>query len=144
MDARTAAEKSIERDRDRLVTAPDLTPDMEAVGPLGLAAPPRGFELSPINMRRWQNFKANRRGYWSFWIFLVLFVITLFADFVANDKPLFIRYDGKNYFPGLRHLSGDGVRRRFRDRGGLSRSLCAEADHGEGRHHDLAADPLFL
>ena len=51
------------------------------------------------NVRRWQNFKANRRGYWSFWIFLVLFVVSLFAEFIANDKPLYLRYDGKSYFP---------------------------------------------
>ena len=47
-------------------------------------------------------------------------------------------------FSGLRHLSGDRFRRRFRDRRRLSRSLSAEADRREGRHHDLAADPLFL
>ena len=45
------------------------------------------------------NFKANRRVYWSLWLFLVLFLVTLFAEFIANDKPLFIHYDGKNYFP---------------------------------------------
>jgi microcin C transport system permease protein len=99
VDERTRAEIAVERDRDRGLPAPELTPDLEAVGPLGLAAPPRGFELSPINMRRWQKFKANRRGYWSLWIFLALFVITLFAEFIANDKPLFIRYEGKDYFP---------------------------------------------
>ena len=43
MDERTAAEKSIDRDRDRLVTAPELTPDMEAVGPLGLAGAATGI-----------------------------------------------------------------------------------------------------
>ncbi len=46
-----------------------------------------------------RNFKANRRGYWSLWIFLVLFIVSLFAEFIANDKPLFIHFDGKNYFP---------------------------------------------
>ena len=66
-----------------------------------------GFEFSPINKRRWQNFKANRRGYWSLWIFLVLFVLTLFAEFIANDKPLYVSYDGKFVFPGHLHLSGD-------------------------------------
>ena len=55
--------------------------------------------MSPLNRRRWQNFKANRRGYWSFWIFLVLFGVSLFAEFIANDKPFYIRYDGKSYFP---------------------------------------------
>ena len=42
---------------------------------------------SPLNRRRWQNFKANRRGYWSFWIFLVLFFVSLFAELIANDRP---------------------------------------------------------
>lgn len=62
--------------------------------------PPRGF-LSPINRRRWENFKANRRGYWSLWIFLVLFIVSLGAEFVANDKPFYIRHDGRSYFPVL-------------------------------------------
>jgi len=57
--------------------------------------------LSPINIQRWRNFKANRRGYWSLWIFLALFVVTLFAEFIANDRPLYLRYDGKSYFPVL-------------------------------------------
>jgi microcin C transport system permease protein len=56
---------------------------------------------SPINRRRWQNFKANRRGFWSLWIFLVLFVISLFAECIANDKPFMIEYGGHHYFPAL-------------------------------------------
>jgi microcin C transport system permease protein len=84
--------------RDPAAPLPALTADLEPAGPLGLA-PRIRFELSPINIRRWYNFKANRRGYWSLWFFLVLFVLTLFAEFIANDKPLFIHYDGKNYFP---------------------------------------------
>ena len=76
-------------------------PETTAVGPTGLVVPPKGrrIALSPINRRRWENFKTNRRGYWSFWIFLVLFILTLFAEFIANDRPLYVRYDGKNYFP---------------------------------------------
>jgi len=72
-----------------------------ALGPLGLGVPPEGHRvaLSPINLRRWRNFKANRRGYWSFWIFLVLFVVTLCAEFIANDRPLYISYNDKSYFP---------------------------------------------
>lgn len=60
-----------------------------------------GMRISPINRRRVDNFKANRRGYWSFWIFLALFVLTLFAEGIANDKPLLIRYDGSFYVPAL-------------------------------------------
>ncbi len=64
-------------------------------------APARRFTLSPINLRRWQNFKANRRGYWSLWIFLALFITSLFAEFIANDKPYYISFEGKSYFPVL-------------------------------------------
>ena len=55
--------------------------------------------LSPINQRRWNQFRANRRGWWSAWIFMVLFVVSLGAEFVANDKPLVVHYDGGWYFP---------------------------------------------
>ncbi|EIM73819.1 binding-protein-dependent transport system inner membrane protein [Nitratireductor aquibiodomus RA22] len=57
--------------------------------------------LSPINRRRWQNFCANRRGYWSLWIFLILFVLSLFAEFLANDKPILAYYKEEVLFPVL-------------------------------------------
>jgi microcin C transport system permease protein len=86
-------------------------PEIIAPGPDGAKAPAaatlvrtagRGrFALSPLNRRRWQNFKANRRGYWSLWIFLVLFVTSLFAEFIANDKPYYISFEGKSYFPAI-------------------------------------------
>ncbi|MGX9390019.1 ABC transporter permease [Nitrobacteraceae bacterium UC4446_H13] len=71
--------------------------------PLGEAVPPsrHRLALSPINRRRWQNFKANRRGYWSLWIFSVLFVLSLFAEVIANDRPFFIEYDGHWYWPAF-------------------------------------------
>ncbi|MEJ2117179.1 MAG: ABC transporter permease, partial [Alphaproteobacteria bacterium] len=59
----------------------------------------RRFQLSPINQRRWNNFKANKRGYYSLWIFLVLFTVSLFAEFIANDQPLLVQYDGGYYSP---------------------------------------------
>src|SRR3990170_2567874 len=61
----------------------------------------RRRRISPLNERRWQIFKAHRRGYWSLRIFLVLFVLSLFAEFIANDKPLVLSYDGGLYFPVL-------------------------------------------
>ena len=77
----------------------------EAIAPPSpLAGEGRGvrrFALSPINRRRWQNFKANRRGYWSLWIFLALFIASLCAEFIANDKPYYISFEGKSYFPAL-------------------------------------------
>ena len=58
-----------------------------------------GLRISPMTQRRLHNFKANRRGYISFWIFLTLFIVTLFAEFIANDKPLIVKYDGGYYTP---------------------------------------------
>ncbi|WP_435100434.1 ABC transporter permease [Arhodomonas sp. AD133] len=55
--------------------------------------------LNPINQRRWTQFRRNRRGWWSLWIFLALFVLSLGAELVANDRPLFVWYDGAAYFP---------------------------------------------
>ena len=77
------------------------SPELTAVAPGGLVVPPelRPLRMSPLNRRRWQNFKANRRGYVSFWIFLVLFVVTLFAEFIANDRPYFISFEDRLYFP---------------------------------------------
>jgi microcin C transport system permease protein len=63
---------------------------------------PRRFRLSPINRRRLENFKANKRGYWSFWIFLFFFVLSLFSEFIANDRPLVVAYKGEILFPILR------------------------------------------
>ena len=60
-----------------------------------------GERISPINRSRLDNFRANRRGYWSLWIFLFLFLISIFAEFLANDKPIFIQYDGHFFFPIL-------------------------------------------
>ena len=57
--------------------------------------------VSPLNERRLNNFKRNRRGYWSFAAFLVLFVVSLFAELIANDKPLFVWFDGRAHFPVL-------------------------------------------
>lgn len=61
-----------------------------------------GRPISPLTQRRLKNFSANKRGLWSLWIFLALLVVTLPAEFVANDKPLLVRYDGAFYFPIVR------------------------------------------
>lgn len=57
--------------------------------------------MTPINKRRLENFKRNRRGYYSLWIFMVLFVIGMGADFVANDRPIVLSKGGELYFPVL-------------------------------------------
>ena len=59
------------------------------------------MRLSPLNRRRWRSFRANRRGYWSFWLFIVLFVVSLFAEFIANDRPIVVSYKGQLLYPVL-------------------------------------------
>jgi microcin C transport system permease protein len=57
--------------------------------------------LSPLNQRRWRNFKANRRAFWSLWIFGILFGLSLVAELLANEKPLLIKHQGEYYTPFL-------------------------------------------
>jgi microcin C transport system permease protein len=58
--------------------------------------------LSPLNQRRWRNFRANKRAFWSLVLFSILFGLSLFAEVLANDKPLLVRHDGAFYLPILR------------------------------------------
>lgn len=59
------------------------------------------MRLSPVNQQRWLRFRHNRRGYWSLWIFLVIFVLSLAADLLANEKPLLVHYQQRWYVPLL-------------------------------------------
>ena len=77
------------------VTAPGNAPQMQVLP----TATRRG--LSPLNRRRLANFRANRRGYWSAVIFTVLFVLSLFAELIANDRPIVMQYKGEWLFPVL-------------------------------------------
>src|SRR5690606_18215735 len=54
---------------------------------------------NPVTQRQWNAFRQNKRGYWSLWLFSVLFVLSLFAELIANDKPLVMRYQSEFYFP---------------------------------------------
>lgn len=68
-----------------------------------MALPPRrrrfGITLSPLNQRRWQNFRANRRAYWSLIIFAILYGLSIFAEYIANDRPLLVSFQGELHFP---------------------------------------------
>ncbi len=59
--------------------------------------------------RKFLNFKANKRGYYSFWIFIVLFFLTTFAEFIANDKPLIMYFKGSFYFPIVSHITEEDL-----------------------------------
>ena len=71
--------------------------------PARYAAPPAdrflGRKITPLTRRRLDSFRRNRRGFWSLWIFLALFLVTLFAEFIANDRPILVRFDGAWYLP---------------------------------------------
>lgn len=71
---------------------------LDRVGADSVAPPPK-WRLSPINQRRLANFKANRRGYWSLWIFLFLFVLAMAAEFLTNDRPIVVSYKGELLAP---------------------------------------------
>jgi len=79
---------------------------MAAQSELARFAPPigdrfLGIRITPLTRRRLDAFRRSRRGFWSLWIFLALFLITLFAEFIANDRPIVVRYEGGWYFPVL-------------------------------------------
>jgi microcin C transport system permease protein len=57
------------------------------------------LKLTPLNKRRLANFKANKRGYWSFWIFMTLFVMSMLSNILANDRPIITYYKGEILFP---------------------------------------------
>lgn len=61
--------------------------------------------FSPLTQRRWRQFRSNRRAFWSLILFSIIFVFSLLANVFCNDKPLFMRVDGKSYFPTLFYYS---------------------------------------
>lgn len=85
------------------MSAPALR-DSSPAAPQALAPPQSTsgwLRLRPIQRRRLENFKRNRRGYVSFWLFLALFVASLCAEFIANDRPIIAMYKGELLFPGF-------------------------------------------
>ena len=60
------------------------------------------IHLSPLNQRRWRNFRRNGRAFWSLIVFSVIFTVTLCAEFVANDKPILVQYRGELFMPVFR------------------------------------------
>jgi microcin C transport system permease protein len=73
--------------------------DLAVSRPVSVKARLFGVRVRPLTLRRWAAFKANRRGFLSAIVFLVLFVTCLFAELIANDRPILVMYDGGIYFP---------------------------------------------
>ena len=65
-------------------------------------APRRRPRFSPLNQRRWRNFRRNGRAFWSLILFSVLFGASLFAELIANDEPILVSYRGDLHVPFLR------------------------------------------
>src|SRR5471032_834368 len=63
------------------------------------------FALSPVARRRWLRFRQHRRGWWSLWLFLGLFVLCLGAELIANDKPLVVSAHGQLFFPAFKRYT---------------------------------------
>ncbi len=85
---------------DRFVAAPD--PVQEGAPAPGAMPRPRrrfGIEISALNRRRWRNFRANRRAFWSLIILGVLYGLSLFAEYIANDRPIVMSFRGELHFP---------------------------------------------
>ncbi|MEP1588024.1 MAG: ABC transporter permease [Tateyamaria sp.] len=78
------------------MTTQDTDPGIAVVVPNAKRA---FFSLSPLNQRRWRTFRKNGRAFWSMWIFGILFGLSLFAEFIAYDKPILVRYQSEFYTP---------------------------------------------
>lgn len=65
-----------------------------------------GTQLTALaGSRAWRRFRANRRGYYSLWVFATLLLLSLFAELLSNNKPLIVHYDGNWYFPVVSHYA---------------------------------------
>ena len=102
-----------------------------------------GRRITPLNQRRLGLFRANRRGFWALWIFLALFIVSLFAEFIANDRPLLVSFDGHFYVPVLHDYTETTFGGDFETFADYKDPYVAGTDQCQGLD-DLAADPLQL
>lgn len=93
-----------------------------------------GKRISPLNVRRIHNFRTNRRGYVSLWLFAMLFIVSLFAELIANDKPVFIWYDGSAYMPVFKEYAETEFGGEFQ----------TEADYRDPFVRDLIAEKGWM
>ncbi len=97
--------------------------------------PPRsvlGLRLTPLTERRIKAFRGNRRGFWSLWIFLAVFGVSLFAEFIANDKPLAIFLGGQVFVPVLKAYPETAFGGDFETEAAYRDPVLRELIHGKG------------
>ena len=98
--------------------------------------------LNPITRKRLNRFKDMKRAYWSFWILVVLYVIGLAADVLCNNLPLYLRSEGRHYFPILFYYPED----EFLSNGRFTRpdyKRLATSDEFQANPDNLVLFPLF-
>ena len=72
------------------------------------------IQWHPVTRQRWARFRGMRRGWWAFWILVGTYVLSLFSEWIANDRPLWIRFEGKHYFPVVKFYPEDVFARNGR------------------------------
>ena len=65
------------------------------------------MRLHPITTRRWARFRGMRRAWWAFWVLVAGYGVSLFSEWIANDRPLFVRMGGKCYWPVVKFYPED-------------------------------------
>ena len=100
--------------------------------------------LTPLMQRRLANFRANRRGFFSLCTFVTLFTLTLFAEFIANDKPLLIQYENEFYFPVFKKYAETEFGGVFKVEADYREREVQGFNYAQRRLDDLAADSLQL
>ena len=74
-----------------------------------------GFEFSPVTLKRWRRFRRIHRAWWSLWILVALYAVSLCSELICNNTPLYVRFEGRSYFPILRYHPEDTFLHNGRD-----------------------------
>ena len=62
------------------------------------------MKLNPLTIKKFRRFKSIKRGYYSFIIFLMMILASLFAEMLVNNRALIVRYEGEYFFPTYGYL----------------------------------------
>ena len=96
----------------------------------------------PVTRQRWARFRGLRRGWWAFWILLGAYALSLFSEWIANDRPLWIRFEGKNYFPVLKFYPEDAFAGNGRMTRPDYRALASGAAFADGSGNRMLWPPI--
>ena len=100
------------------------------------------WSFHPVTRQRWGRFRGTRRGWWAFWILLGAYGLSLCSEWIANDKPLWVRFEGKHYFPVARFYPEDAFAGNGRMTRPDYRALAASGAFGEGSGNWMVWPPI--